>query len=181
MEKCFKHCDEHDCKYHYFKSYGKFVCRMCEKILNKPRELEYGFFGYVLAKAMGALAYFASYTLMTKFSIDMKLHEAESQSRSQTFYSRSDGQQDPTSLNDRSIADRVFKDSMVAALAGHPGGYYISVSGGEPGNMYTGEVLVSPPNYARMTGAFNGFLDLLWENFLHMGDSNPDSFTPFFW
>ena len=66
---------------------------------------------------------------------------------------------------------------MAAALIGHPGGYYTTVSGGEPGNMYTGEVLVTPPNYARMTGAFGGFLDLLWENLFTMGDSNPDSFT----
>ncbi len=125
------------------------------------------------------LAYFAVYTLMTKFSIDMKLKEAESQSRSQTFTPISIEQRDPVSLNERSVADRVgLKDSMAAALLGHPGGYYTAVSGGEPGNMYTAEALVSPPNYARMLGAFSfGFLGLLWENFQDMGESNPDTYT----
>jgi len=138
-------------------------------------------FGWItgVAHAAGVLAYMGAYTLMTKFSIDMKLHEAESQSRSQTFSPASSDQYEPTSLNDRSIADRVLKDSMAAALVGHPGGYYSTVSGGVPGDMYTGEVLVSPPNYARMLGAIDirGLLALLWENFLDMGDSDPDSFT----
>jgi hypothetical protein len=134
-------------------------------------------FGWLGAKGAAVLAYMGVYLLLTKFSIDAKLHQAEAQSRSQTFYAKSNDQKDPTSLNDRSIADRILKDSMAAALLGHPGGYYTTVSGGEPGNMYTGELLVTPPNYARMTGAFDGFLALLWENFQSMGDSDPDSFT----
>ncbi|KKN59017.1 hypothetical protein LCGC14_0546420 [marine sediment metagenome] len=134
-------------------------------------------FGWLAAKAAAFLAYMSVYLLMTKFSIDAKLHQIEAQSRSQTFYTVSSDQKDPSSLNGRSIADSILKDSMPAALIGHPGGYYTTVSGGEPGNMYTGEVLVTPPNYARLTGAFDGFLNLLWENFLNMGDSNPDSFT----
>ncbi|KKL67514.1 hypothetical protein LCGC14_2134220, partial [marine sediment metagenome] len=125
------------------------------------------------------LAYFAVYTLMTKFSIDMKLKEAESQSRSQTFTPVSVEQQDPVSLNERSVADRVgLKDSMAAALLGHPGGYYTTISGGTPGNMYTAEALVSPPNYARIIGAASlGFFVLLWQNFWDMGGSDPDVYT----
>ncbi|KKM07337.1 hypothetical protein LCGC14_1734960, partial [marine sediment metagenome] len=129
--------------------------------------------------ALAHLAYFAVYTLMTKFSIDMKLKEAESQSRSTTFTPVSIEQQDPVTLNERSVADRVgLKDSMAAALVGHPGGYYTTVSGGEPGNMYTAEALVSPPNYARILGAASfGFFKLLWQNFWDMGGSDPDVYT----
>jgi len=43
-----------------------------------------------------------------------------------------------------------MKDNMFAALIGHPGGYYSTVSGGELGDTYTAEVLVSPPNINRV-------------------------------
>ncbi|KKL75163.1 hypothetical protein LCGC14_2057640, partial [marine sediment metagenome] len=137
-----------------------------------------------IAHVSGTLAYLSVYLLMTKFSIDMKLHQAEAVTRSQAFYTISSDQRDPTSLNDRSIVDRVLKDSMAAALIGHPGGYYTQVSGGEPDNMYTGEVLVSPPtfglsniNLIQKIVDFGGLLALLWENFVEMGESDPDSFT----
>ncbi|KKM73838.1 hypothetical protein LCGC14_1406410, partial [marine sediment metagenome] len=132
-----------------------------------------------IGSPLATLAYFTVYTLMTKFSIDMKLKEAESQSRSQTFTPVSREQRDPVTLNERSVADRVgLKDSMAAALLGHPGGYYTTVSGGEPGDMYSAEVLVSPPNYARILGVVGfGFFNLLWENFFNMGESDPDTYT----
>ena len=54
-----------------------------------------------LANVAGTLAYLGVYLLMTKFSIDMKLHQAEAVTRSQAFYTISSDQRDPTSLNDR--------------------------------------------------------------------------------
>jgi hypothetical protein len=68
---------------------------------------------------------------------------------------------------------------MFAALIGHPGGYYATVSGGEPGNRYNAEVLVSPPNILRSLdiGNIGGLMALLWDNFWNMGESDPDVFT----
>ncbi|KKL15557.1 hypothetical protein LCGC14_2504410, partial [marine sediment metagenome] len=136
--------------------------------------------GWLSAKAAGTLAYLGVYLLMTKFSIDAKLHQAEAQTRVDTFYAVSSDQRDPTSLNGKSIGDSVLQDGMAAALLGHPGGYYTTVSGGEPGNMYTGDLLVTPPNVARMANGVSivgGFLALLWDNFWNMGGSDPDKFT----
>ncbi|MBA7484894.1 hypothetical protein ES707_20425 [subsurface metagenome] len=134
-------------------------------------------FGWLGAKGMATLTYVAVYTLMTKFSIDRKLHEAESKERSKTFYPASNAKVDPVSLNEKCIYDRVLQDTMAAALLGHPGGYYQTVSGGEPGSSYTGHLVVSPPNLARVLNSFGGFLDLLWENLWNAGESDPDAYT----
>jgi hypothetical protein len=134
------------------------------------------FVGSALGQALGTLTYLTSYTLMTKFFIDIELHEAESRTRSEMFYPESNEIQEPISLNEKMIWDRVLGDSMAAALIGHPGGYYTTVSGGEPGNQYTGQLLVSPPSPARSLNTFGGLLELLWENLLNMGESDPDSF-----
>jgi hypothetical protein len=134
-------------------------------------------FGYPAAKAASVLTYMGVYTLMTKFYVDIDLAKAEAEKRSQTFYSVSSDNREPSSLNERNLLDRVLGDSMAAALIGHPGGYYAEVSGGEPGNMYTGQLLVSPPNLLRMWYSFDGFLDLLWENFWSMGESDPDAYA----
>jgi len=133
--------------------------------------------GWSAAKAAATLTYVAVYTLMTKFSIDRKLHEAESKERSKTFYPASDVKVEPEYLNEKCIYDRVLQDTMAAALLGHPGGFYQTVSGDEPGNSYTGHLVVSPPNLARVLSSFGGFLDLLWENFWNAGESDPDSYT----
>ena len=139
-------------------------------------------FGYLAAKAASVLVYFAVYTLMTKFSIDAKLHESKAISRSGIFYSVSDGVKSPTSLNEKSFADRFLQDSMAAALLGHPGGYYMTVTGGEPGNMYEGNLLVSPPRFGRLGNTnlledIGGFMRLLSDNLLNMGKSDSDAFT----
>ena len=133
--------------------------------------------GWGGAKAVGALTYLSVYTLMTKFYIDIDLAKAEAEKRSQAFYSVSSDNREPTSLNEKNLLDRVLGDSMAAALIGHPGGYYTEVSGGESGNMYTGQLLVSPPNLLRMFYSFEGFLDLLWENIWSMGESDPDAYA----
>ena len=139
-------------------------------------------FGWLAAKAASVLVYFAVYTLMTKFSIDAKLHESKAISRSGIFYSVSDGVKSPTSLNEKSFADRFLQDSMAAALLGHPGGYYMTVTGGEPGNMYEGNLLVSPPRFGRLGNTnlledIGGFMRLLSDNLLNMGKSDSDAFT----
>ncbi|KKL70782.1 hypothetical protein LCGC14_2101470, partial [marine sediment metagenome] len=139
-------------------------------------------FGWLGAHGTAMLVYFAVYTLMTKFSIDAKLHESKAISRSGIFYSVSDVVKSPTSLNEKSFADRFLQDSMAAALLGHPGGYYTTVTGGEPGNMYEGNLLVSPPSFGRLGNTnllddAGGFLRLLSDNLLDMGKSDPDAFT----
>ena len=94
-----------------------------------------------MGKAAGAATYLTVYTLMTKFNIDRKMHEAQSQERAEAFYLVSMGIQEPVSLNEKSFFDRILKDSMAAALIGHPGGYYATVSGQDSGTTYTGNIL----------------------------------------
>ena len=134
-------------------------------------------FGTALAKFLGALTYFLTYTLMTKLSIDIKLQASQARERSNTFYAISQENYEPTSLNHKAPGDRYLQDSMAAALIGHPGGYYTTISGGEPGNQYTAQALVSPPNLYRVRNAFAGFGALLWGNLWNMGESDPDVFT----
>ncbi len=40
-------------------------------------------------------------------------------------------------------------------IYGYPGGYYAEVSGGEPGNLYTAQVLATPPNMANFLNIWN--------------------------
>ncbi|TFF94520.1 MAG: hypothetical protein EU543_01090 [Promethearchaeota archaeon] len=134
-------------------------------------------------------AYLGVYLLLTKFFIDIKVHESQSVSRANTFFSAEDGNKDPATLNQRTLADRIMKDNMFAALIGHPGGYYSEVSGGETGNQYTAEVLVSPPrNYGNNLGEvignvavdgvvnFVSFLAVVATNVFSFGYSDPDLF-----
>ncbi|GAI03692.1 unnamed protein product, partial [marine sediment metagenome] len=83
-------------------------------------------------------------------------HEAQSKERSVTFLPEG-GQMEPTRLNDKTFTDNVLLlgDSMPAALMGHPGAYYTTIRGGEVGDMYTAEAVVSPPNFLR---CFNSLL-----------------------
>ena len=134
-------------------------------------------FGIPFADAAGAFTYLIVYTAMTKLFMDVKIHEAESQTRAKTFYPVSNELKGPTSLNEKMVWDRLLQDSMAAALIGHPGGYYTTVSGGASGNQYTGQLLVTPPNLARSTKSLGGLLELLWENFWKIGESDPDAFT----
>ena len=136
-------------------------------------------FGWLGAKGMAILTYIGVYTLMTKFSIDRKLHVAEAKERSEKFYPSSSGQQKPTSLNEKNLYDRFLQDIMAAAIIGHPGGYYATVSGEDSGATYTGQLLVSPPNPLRLAVGFltDGFYELLIENFVSMGESDPDAYT----
>ena len=136
-------------------------------------------FGWLGAKGAAILTYVGVYTLMTKFSIDRKLHVAEAKERSEKFYPSSSGQQEPTSLNEKNLYDRFLQDTMAAAIIGHPGGYYATVSGEDSGTTYTGQLLVSPPNPLRLAIGFltDGFYELLIENFVNMGESDPDAYT----
>ncbi len=101
----------------------------------------------VVGEAISIAVYIGVYGLLTKFNIDFKAHEAETEQRSQTFLPEG-GQMQPTKLNDRTFVDNVLLlgDSMPAALMGHPGAYYTTIMGGEVGNMYTAEAIASPPN-----------------------------------
>ncbi|MBD3193921.1 MAG: hypothetical protein GF317_02625 [Candidatus Lokiarchaeota archaeon] len=133
--------------------------------------------GEPAAKAIAHLAYLRIYTLMTKMFIDMDMKIAEAQKRASTFYPVGKEKKDPVSLNERCLTDRLLGEGMIAALIGAPGGVYTTATGGDPGNRYSAEVLVTPPNYARMGRSLGGFIDLLWENFWSIGTSDPDTFT----
>ncbi|MEJ2252376.1 MAG: hypothetical protein P8Y97_22285, partial [Candidatus Lokiarchaeota archaeon] len=52
-----------------------------------------------------------------------------------------------------------WAESMVSAIAGHPGAYYTTATGGDLGHQYTADIMVSPPNYNRMLGLGNSLLN----------------------
>ncbi|MHA1279503.1 MAG: hypothetical protein ACTSQ8_20065 [Candidatus Helarchaeota archaeon] len=135
-----------------------------------------------IAKAMAHLAYFTVYSLMSKFFIDMKMRKAEALQASLTFHPKSYKSNGPISLNEKSSGDSIIGDSMTAALAGHPGGYYTLAKGTANGKTYQAQVLVTPPRVYNLIDERNffnalGFLRLLGENLISMGESDPDSFT----
>jgi len=121
--------------------------------------------------------YFAIYTLLTKFFIDGEIHESDSRTRAFKFYPVDRERKGTTSLNERSYWDRILKDSTIAAMIGHPGGYYRTVSGGPPEERYTAQLLVSPDNGDRIERSLGGFFEFLAENLFSMGESDPDTFT----
>ncbi|MHA1279520.1 MAG: hypothetical protein ACTSQ8_20150 [Candidatus Helarchaeota archaeon] len=133
--------------------------------------------GATVAKIMGALTYFTVYTLMTKFFIDMKLRKSDAIAKAHTFIPVSMKSIEPINLNEKSLGDRLWGDSMTTALFGHPGGYYTTVKGFDDGKIYQAQLLVTPPNPFRCLKAYSGFYKLLVENFFNMGESDPDSFT----
>jgi len=63
-----------------------------------------------------------------------------------TYYPSDGDFSEPTSLSEKTAKDRLFDDSLAAYNQGHPGAYYTTVVGGKPGDMYRGELMVTPPH-----------------------------------
>ncbi|TXT54297.1 MAG: membrane protein of unknown function [Promethearchaeota archaeon] len=123
-----------------------------------------------IANAAGTAVFILSYTLMTKFFMDMDRHEAMSKQRAYTYYpSNIPFKFDPVSLNDKCIWDKYLGDSMAAALLGHYGAYYTTAVGEVQDIQVTAEVMVTPPNYARMATGWQGFLEFLGINLIMPG------------
>ena len=81
------------------------------------------------------------------------MHQAQSRARAFNYLPEG-GREEPTSINERCLSDRILGDSMPAALIGHPGAYYTTIRGGEVGNEYTAQAVVSPPNINRAFTTF---------------------------
>ncbi|GAI88086.1 unnamed protein product, partial [marine sediment metagenome] len=133
--------------------------------------------GAIMALSLGIgtpiahAAYFIAYSAISKFQMDIKAKEAEALKRSSTFYPEGADRGEPASLNQKHHTDEFWGDSMPTALSGHPGAYYATVMGGEVGDQYTAQAIVSPPNDARCWdwGNLEGELDYLWHNFINFG------------
>ncbi|MFX1277251.1 MAG: hypothetical protein ACFFAT_19680, partial [Promethearchaeota archaeon] len=102
--------------------------------------------GLVLEKP----AYTLAYALISKAFMDLKAHEARTEADYQTFYPVGLDKTGPTWLNEKAFFDRILGDSIPAALIGHPGAYYTTVSGGSPGKRYSAQAVVTPPRYYRL-------------------------------
>ncbi|TFF90048.1 MAG: signal peptidase I, partial [Promethearchaeota archaeon] len=138
--------------------------------------------GMILGQQAGSAVYSLTYTLGTKIFIDLELHEAQAKMASTTYYPISNPIQEPQSLNERAHLDCFLRDSVAAAILGHPGGYYANVFGGESGNRYTAEVLVSPRNDARIERLGSGIFKYLGKHLVStplwdINPANPDLFV----
>ncbi|TXT58973.1 MAG: hypothetical protein BAJALOKI2v1_270001 [Promethearchaeota archaeon] len=110
----------------------------------------------------GTATFVYVYSSMTKFYMSLKQHEAQAAERAHTFYNLGDETYAPEFINRRSSTE-IRGDSLAAAIHGHPGAYYTTIVGGEPGNEYRAEAMVYPPDQARfqhvgLTGEFYEFL-----------------------
>jgi hypothetical protein len=104
--------------------------------------------------ALGGAAFMLTYTILMKYFMDEKAAVAASKEASEKFYTL--GSRPTIPLNDRMIADRVSRDSSLAAIQGHPAAYYTLIHGGPTGHDYTAEVIASPPNEMRTSRATLG-------------------------
>jgi len=87
----------------------------------------------------------AVYFLLSWANGEEKARVTKAINDAMTYYPSGDFNE-PTSLSEKTAKDRLFDDSLAAYNQGHPGAYYTTVVGGEPGNMYTGELMVTPPH-----------------------------------
>ena len=131
-----------------------------------------------VGQVLGPIGYFLVYTLMTKFSMDVKSHIADSQVKAFTFYPAEGDKKQKTSLNERIDSDEMWGDNMPAALMGHPGAYYTTIQGEDEAKIYSAQAIVSAPNPLRDTpNNIGGFLEFLGDNLWKTTESNPDLFT----
>ncbi len=91
-----------------------------------------------------------------------------------TYYPSDGDFSEPTSLSQKTASDRLFDDSLAAYNQGHPGAYYTTVMGGEPGNMFTGEIMVSPPNSVGSIKSLMSLYNLLQDTGISSGAEGPD-------
>ncbi len=117
-----------------------------------------------MATPLAHIAYAVVYSLMSKFAMDRKTHEAKSRERAFIFLPKG-GKMEPTSISEKYWTDAILGDSMPAALMGHPGAYYTTVRGGEVGIVYTAQAILSPPNANRIFDGLDrlGDLEGTWE------------------
>ncbi|TXT67761.1 MAG: hypothetical protein BAJALOKI1v1_10024 [Promethearchaeota archaeon] len=123
-----------------------------------------------IANAAGSAIFILTYTLMTKFFMDIDRHEVMSKQRAYTYYpSKYIFKFDPQSMNEKCLYDKLLGDSMATALLGHYGAYYTTAVGESEGFQVTAEVMVTPPNYARMMTGWQGFFEFLGMNLIAPG------------
>ena len=138
--------------------------------------------GWGFSTPLAHIAYFVIYSLLSKFQMDMKAHEADAYQKSQTFYPEGAKHDAPTDLSQKPYWDGFWGDSMPTALAGHPGAYFTTIYGGTPGNEYSAQAIAAPPNAMRQweLGNFGGVMAFIGANFnpFSFGRANPDLFTP---
>jgi hypothetical protein len=107
-----------------------------------------------LGSVLRPIVYFAVYSTLSKYFMDVKHHEQVTQQRAREFYDEDRLGEQPKALNERTSADQDWKESMAAAVEGHPGGYYTTAVGQseKTGETYTADLIVNPRNEERTLG-----------------------------
>ncbi|TXT65546.1 MAG: hypothetical protein BAJALOKI1v1_410003 [Promethearchaeota archaeon] len=124
-------------------------------------------YGASVAKFLSGLAYWVTYSMLTKYFMDEKQHQTMTEMKENTFLPMFGHM--PAAINDRALSERVLRDSMGAALFGHTGAYYTQARGGTVGHEYTAQIIASPPNPLRMSKAGLGLI-------AYVMTLNPDNF-----
>jgi len=93
---------------------------------------------------LAPIVWAGTYFILSWIESNLNRFRVLQRKRARTFYPAGSSFKGPTSLNDKRATD-VDKEGLVAVIEGHPGAYYSTVHGGEPGNMYTANIITSPP------------------------------------
>lgn len=102
------------------------------------------------------------YFLLSWEEQERKRYFAEQFTKARTYYSVQSDRSEPVVVSQKSALDN---DGSWEHYLGHPSAKYLPVSGGEPGNMYTGQVIVYPPVELRSSSFQIGtMLDIVNEN-----------------
>ncbi len=100
--------------------------------------------GSMIASWLAPFAFAGIYFLFALSSSSAKKREMKARLQARTFYSAGMEKTGPKRLNKMLTSD-FEREGLVAANLGHPGGYYSTVYGGVPGDMYDAEIITSPP------------------------------------
>ncbi|KKN39526.1 hypothetical protein LCGC14_0742520 [marine sediment metagenome] len=87
----------------------------------------------------------------------------EEKLKARTFYPDISDMENPPSLNEKDSIPSVSREGLVEIKNSHSGAYFTTAFGGEPGDMYTADVITSPPSiwrYAEIerAGSHSGWL-----------------------
>ena len=95
---------------------------------------------------IAALIFAPIYFILSWEEQEQKRYFYEQQTKARTYYTANSDRSLPTILSDKRAGEA---DGEWEHYLGHPAAKYLPVSGGVPGNMYSGKVIVYPPEGLR--------------------------------
>lgn len=102
----------------------------------------------LLTPWLAPLYFAAIYFVFSLSSAAQKKREMKARQQGLLYYSDDVERDIPNRFSKMRTAD-YEREGLIAANQGHPGGYYGTVYGGVPGDMYEAEVVASPPSHWR--------------------------------